>query len=72
MQGLILAGTVVTVAGLAGILWCILEALRARRSGLDEAALRARLQRAVLVNFAALGVAAIGLMMIVLGVVLGR
>lgn len=72
MQGLILAGTGVAVAGLAGIVWCILEAMRARRGGLGDAAMRARLQRAVLVNFAALGVAVIGLMMIVIGVVLGR
>lgn len=72
MQGLILIGTGVSVAGLAAIVWCIVYALRARRAGLADAELRARLQRAVLVNLAALGVSAIGLMLIVMGIVFGR
>ena len=59
MEGLIWAGAAVSLAGLAGLVWCILYALRAR------------LQRAVVVNLAALLVSAIGLMMIVIGILLG-
>lgn len=70
MVGLIWAGAAVSVAGLAGLFWCIVYALRARRAGLDDAALRARLQRAVVINLAALLVSALGLMMIVIGILL--
>ena len=70
MEGLIWAGAAVSLAGLAGLVWCILYALRARRAGLGDEALRARLQRAVLVNLAALFVSALGLMMIVVGILL--
>ena len=72
MGALIWVGAAVSALGLAGILWCIVYALRARRAGLADAELRARLQRAVLVNLAALGVSAIGLMLIVMGIVFGR
>ena len=71
MGALIWVGAAVSALGLAGILWCIVYALRARRAGLDDAGLRARLQRAVVVNLAALMVSAIGLMMIVIGILLG-
>lgn len=70
MDGLIWSGTAVSLAGLAGLVWCIVYALRARRAGLADAELRVRLQRAVLVNLAALFVSALGLMLIVLGIVL--
>lgn len=70
MTALIWGGAAVTVAGLALILWCILATLQARRAGLDDAALRARMQRLVVVNLAALMLSALGLMMVVLGLVL--
>ncbi|MFP1643341.1 hypothetical protein [Pontitalea aquivivens] len=70
MDGLIWTGAAVSVAGLAGIVWCILAVTRARRAGLDDAALRARLQRVVAINLAALFVSVVGLMMVVIGVVL--
>lgn len=70
MDGLIWTGAAVSVAGLAGIVWCILAVTRAKRAGLDDAALRARLQRVVAINLAALFVSVLGLMMVVIGVVL--
>lgn len=70
MQYLVALGAVVSLVGVAGLGWCILLALKARRvSGSDED-LRARLQRVVVLNMAALGVSALGLMLVVTGIVL--
>lgn len=71
MAGLIWAGTAVTVAGLGGLVWCIVTIARARRAGLDDAALKARLQKVIAYNMAALFLSAVGLMMVVAGIILG-
>lgn len=68
---LIWAGAAVTLAGLAVLIWCILKVNRARRSGLNDAAMRNALQRIVPVNLAALFLSMLGLMMVVIGIVLG-
>ncbi|MCB2095870.1 MAG: hypothetical protein H6901_01875 [Rhodobacteraceae bacterium] len=70
MEWLVWIGTAVTVAGLAGLIWCIIGVARARRAGLPDAQLRARLQRAVALNLGALLLSALGLMMVVVGVFL--
>ena len=70
MQALIVAGTLVSVGGIAGLGYCIFRAMRARRAGLDDAAMRAELQRVVAINMAALGVSALGLMLVVAGILL--
>lgn len=71
MDILIAAGAVVTLLGLAGLVWCIARVARARRAGLDDAELRAVMQKIVALNMAALFVSVIGLMMVVIGVLLG-
>ncbi len=71
MQALIWAGAVMTLAGLAGIIWCILAVRRARRAALDEAGMRAVLQRVVAVNLGAFGISALGLGAVVAGLILG-
>jgi energy-converting hydrogenase Eha subunit E len=71
MQALIWAGAALTVIGLIGLGYCILRAVRARRSGLDGAAMRAELQRVVAINLAAVGVSALGLAAVVAGILLG-
>jgi hypothetical protein len=71
MEGLIWAGAAVSLAGVGGLVWCILLALRARRAGLPDAELRVRLQRVVALNLGALFLSAIGLMMVVVGILLG-
>ncbi|MGY6410051.1 MAG: hypothetical protein ACXIUV_03360 [Alkalilacustris sp.] len=71
MAALVWIGAAVTVAGLGGILWCILDTLHARRAGLGDDALRARMQRVVVVNLVALGASALGLMLVVVGLLLG-
>ncbi|MGR3493510.1 MAG: hypothetical protein ACU0DW_15775 [Shimia sp.] len=70
MGWLVTLGTIITLAGLGGLIFCIVAVFRARRNAPDEAALKARLQRVVAWNLAALGVSAIGLMCVIMGLVL--
>jgi hypothetical protein len=70
MDGLIWAGAGVTLLGLAGLVWCILKVAAARRAGLADAELKTRLQGIVVLNLAALLVSAIGLMLVVVGILL--
>jgi len=67
---LIWIGAGVSLLGVAGLVWCILLAMRARKSGMEDEAMRAELQRVVVLNMAALGVSALGLMMVVAGILL--
>jgi len=70
MEAVIWIGAALTLAGVAGLIWCIRLAFKARRSGLDEAAMRAALSRVVTLNLAALGLSALGLAAVVVGIVL--
>ncbi len=70
MEWMIWIGAALTLAGVAGLGWCIRLAVRAKARGLDDAAMRAALQRVVTLNLAALGVSALGLMLVVVGVLL--
>lgn len=67
---LIWAGALVTLLGVAGLFACVVFALRLRKAGLSEEALRLRLQRAVAYNMGALFVSVIGLMLVILGIAL--
>lgn len=69
---IIWVGAGLTLAGVAALLWCILTVARARRAGLDDAAMRERMRGVLVVNMAALAGSTIGLMMVVLGIFLGR
>jgi hypothetical protein len=71
MQALIWTGAALTLLGVGGLIYCVLRALKARRAGLPDDALRAELQRVVLINLGALGVSILGLMLVVLGIFLG-
>lgn len=68
---LIWAGAALTLAGLAALIWCILTVLRARRAGLPDDAMRARMRSVLAVNMSALALSTIGLMMVVVGIFLG-
>ena len=67
---LISGGAVLTTAGLAGIVWCIVAVARAKRARKDDAAMRATMQRVVAVNMGALAASMLGLMAVVLGIML--
>ncbi|MCO8146399.1 hypothetical protein NHN26_14315 [Rhodovulum tesquicola] len=68
---LIWIGAAISLAGLAGIVRVILQVRAARTANLPEDELRSRLQKAVALNMAALGMSALGLMMVVIGITLG-
>jgi hypothetical protein len=70
MQILIWCGAAVSLAGLAGLIWCILRVWGARRAGLEDAAMRAVLQKVLPVNTGALFLSVLGLMMVVIGILL--
>lgn len=71
MEYLIWIGALVSLIGIAGLIWCVMIALRAKREGLDDDAMKARLQSVVAINMGALFLSAIGLMMVVIGILLG-
>jgi hypothetical protein len=70
MHYLIWGGTAVTLIGVAVLVGCAVAAARSGREGPDEEALKRRLQPLFAWNYAALGVALIGLMMVVVGLIL--
>lgn len=71
MDWLVLVGSVLAVIGLILLGYCIFSAMAAKRAGLDDAAMRVRLQKIVAINMGALLLSTIGLMTVVLGVFLG-
>lgn len=71
MDWLVAIGAVLTLAGVAGLVWCILTAARAKKAGMQGEAMAAVLRRVVIVNMAALAVSGLGLMCVVFGVLLG-
>lgn len=70
MTMLIWIGAALALLGVAGLIYCVLLALRAKREGLTGPAMQARLQRVVAWNMAALAVSGLGLMLVVVGVIL--
>ncbi len=68
---MIWAGAAITLMGVAGLVACVIFAIRLRRAGLPDAEFRTGLRRGVIWNMAALFVSVIGLMLVVLGVALG-
>lgn len=70
MEALIWIGAALSLAGIGGLIACIVYVMQGRRTALDETAMRARLKRAVALNLAALLTSAFGLMMVVVGVIL--
>ena len=71
MTWLIWSGAAVSLLGLAGLVWCILIVMRARRAGLEDAEMRRRLARVLPLNMGALFLSVVGLMMVVIGILLG-
>lgn len=71
MTFLIWIGTIISVLGLAGVVYSVTAVIRARRAGLDDAALRVRIAQMMPVNLAAFLAAMLGLLMVLVGVLLG-
>lgn len=70
MEFLIWIGAGLSVLGITGLIICIGIAAKAKRAGLQGAEMQARLQRVVALNMGALFVSAIGLMLVVVGILL--
>lgn len=70
MHILTASGGVLVAAGLAGLGWCIAQGLAIRRAPPDPAAARALLSRMAAVNLASVGTAAIGLALVLAGLIL--
>ncbi|RGP36889.1 hypothetical protein [Pseudotabrizicola alkalilacus] len=70
MDMLIWGGAALTMAGVLTLLWCIILAMRARKSALPEDQIKAQLQRVVVLNLGALAVSGLGLIVVVTGIFL--
>lgn len=68
MQALIWGGAAVTLLGVAGLMFCAAQSLKARTLPVDQA--RAAMARVVTLNLASMGVAVLGLMAVVAGLLL--
>ncbi len=63
-------GLLLTLAGLGGLGWCILQGLRIRRAALPPAEIHARLHRMLAINLGSVALAALGLAVLVAGLLL--
>ena len=70
MEILIWIGSILSLLGLVGLLWCIKTVLRAKKAEVSDEELRMSLQKVVPFNMAALFLSAIGLMLVILGIML--
>jgi hypothetical protein len=71
MPTLVYVGTALALIGMLTLGYCIWAAIAAKRAGLPDEALRARLQRIVTLNMGALLISVLGLMAVVMGIFLG-
>lgn len=70
MQSLVWIGTALTLAGVGLLMACVVMAVRAKRAGLEDEALKARLQKVVVWNLGALALSGLGLMVVIAGLFL--
>ena len=70
MNWLIILGVIVTCIGLGLLVYMIAWIWRTKRQGVSDAEMKAQLQAAIAWNLGAMGCSAIGLMIVVLGVLL--
>jgi hypothetical protein len=70
MPNLAFLGLLMALLGLGGLGWCIAQGLRIRRAGLPPAEIHARLHRLLAVNLGSVGLAALGLAILVVGLLL--
>ena len=70
MEILVWIGSILSLLGLVGLLWCIKTVLRAKKAAVSDEELRMSLQKVVPFNMAALFLSAIGLMLVILGIIL--
>ncbi|WP_171100192.1 MULTISPECIES: hypothetical protein [unclassified Ruegeria] len=64
-------GAALSLAGLIGLMYCILRVMKARKAGLTDEELRAAVQAVLPWNLASLFLSVIGLMLVILGISFG-
>ena len=67
---MIITGAIITILGLLGLFYCILKAFKARRAGLKGQELANELKELVLVNLVSLFLSAIGLGLVIFGILI--
>ena len=67
---MIWAGAILTLLGLIGIIYSIVQVARAKRANLSDEDMRARLGKLLPINIAALFVSTLGLMTVIVGIAL--
>ena len=70
MELLIWIGTILSIFGLFGLFWCIKTVLKAKKLAKSDDELRGSLRKAAPLNMASLFLSAIGLMLVILGIML--
>ncbi len=70
MDWLIIIGTLVAILGLAGLVISAMKVIGARRAGLEDEALKEAVRGAMTLNMGAFALSALGLMMVVVGIIL--
>ena len=70
MEILIWIGSILSILGLVGLFWCIKTVLKAKKNATSDEQLHDSLQKIVPLNMAALFLSAIGLMLVILGIIL--
>ena len=70
MEWLIWVGTAITLLGCCGLVLSVVMISRAKSAGLDDQALRARINKVIPVNLGSLFIATIGLMTVIMGLFL--
>ena len=70
MELLIWIGSILSILGLVGLFWCIKTVLEAKKLANSDEQLRDSLRKIVPLNMAALFLSAIGLMLVILGIIL--
>tara|TARA_Y100001934_G_C11798979_1_gene516216 strand:- start:326 stop:538 length:213 start_codon:yes stop_codon:yes gene_type:complete len=70
MELLILIGSILSILGLFGLFWCIKTVVKAKKIATSDEELRSSLQKVVPLNMASLFLSAMGLMLVILGIML--
>ncbi len=70
MKVFLIIGVVMTLAGLAGVLWCIRRAAWLRSADVDADAVRSHINKLIFAHMASFGTALMGLALVVVGVLL--
>ncbi|MDE0765032.1 MAG: hypothetical protein OSB15_03035 [Amylibacter sp.] len=67
---MVIIGAIVTLLGLAGLIFCIIKAFKARNAGLKGEELSDQLKSLVAVNLISFLLSAIGLGLVIVGILL--